>query len=100
MSILRFKAPNIIYLDYDPDADSAYIKLSENKVRKTKQTGTDENPVILDFDSKQRLVGIEIVGVSTFKHKMQTKTFHRLSVRYHIPVLKHINPYAIKNLYA
>lgn len=99
MSIFRYKVPDIIYLDYDPDADSVYIKMRAAKVKKTKETGTKENPMILDFDAKGKLVGIEVIGVSTFKKKEQSKVFNRLSDRYHAPVLKHINTYAIRNLY-
>lgn len=99
MAIFRYKVPDIIYLDYDPDADSVYIKMRDAKIKKTKEAGTKENPMILDLDAKGRLVGIEIIGVSTLKKSQQSKVLSSLSARYHTSILKHINTQAIGSLY-
>lgn len=45
---------------YDPDADAMYITLREGEVHHTKEI--DEN-TIADFDSKNNLLGIEILFV-------------------------------------
>jgi len=51
----------MIDMTYDPEADAAYIYLS----RGCKIASTGEvSPFICDFDSEDRVIGIEIIDVS------------------------------------
>lgn len=45
---------------YDPDADAMYIKLEDEDIKVSRQI--DKN-TILDYDSKGKLIGIEILFV-------------------------------------
>jgi uncharacterized protein YuzE len=60
-----------LILKYDPAADAAYIHLVNRslefgEVERTElcDTGNDDTDVNLDFSSSNRLVGIELLGVS------------------------------------
>jgi Uncharacterized conserved small protein len=56
-------------LEYDSEADSAYIKISSGKVEESSEISED---VIIDVDKYQHLVGIEILKFS--KSKLDLKT--------------------------
>jgi len=45
-------------ISYDEDADALYIKLKEGEVAKTKEVDT-----MLDYDSQENLLGIELLFV-------------------------------------
>ena len=47
-------------ISYDEDADALYIKLKEGEVAKTKEV--DKN-TMLDYDSQENLLGIELLFV-------------------------------------
>ena len=100
MSIIRFKAPDIVYVDYDPVADSAYIKLRDGKVHKTREYIEGKSPnIMLDFDVKGHLLGIELLCVNeAHKKPSPDAVFGKLSQRYHVPALRHINARAITGL--
>jgi uncharacterized protein YuzE len=44
-------------ITYDKKADVLYIRLSENKIVSSEET---EKNVVIDYDSSNRIVGIEI----------------------------------------
>lgn len=55
------KFPNVTtYPDYDGSIDTAYIKLNEEKSHHCKESPMDSD-IILDFDSGDRIIGIEIL---------------------------------------
>ena len=45
-------------MTYDKEADALYIRLSDKKVAESEET---EKNVVLDFDSDNNIVGIEIL---------------------------------------
>ena len=47
------------YMTYDPDADAAYVYFSRGKIADSAEVA--EN-IVLDYDAKGRLVGIEILS--------------------------------------
>ncbi len=47
-------------ISYDPTTDSAYIKLSDKKYKLTKKISND---ILIDYDSKNNPLGIEILSV-------------------------------------
>jgi len=50
---------------YDKEVDAAYIYLKNNiKKGEVKNTVSMDNKIILDFDSKKKLIGIEILSAS------------------------------------
>jgi uncharacterized protein YuzE len=60
-----------LIVQYDPAADAAYIylvnrRLEFGEVERTElcDTGNDGTDVNLDFSSSNRLIGIELLGVS------------------------------------
>lgn len=60
---------------YDPKADAMYIRLSASEVAETRQLSDD---VAADFDSDGRLLGIEILEVST---KMTPEEIAHVTIR-------------------
>ncbi len=56
----RVKLPGEpIWIDYDKEADSLFIKLSKSK-SVISQMSKEDDGVVFDFDKKNNLVGIEI----------------------------------------
>jgi uncharacterized protein YuzE len=57
-------------LEYDKEADAAYIYLKypikEGEVKTTTELSDD---IILDFDSKKKLIGVEILNASKMLEK-------------------------------
>ena len=60
---------------YDKEADAAYIYLKE-KIEKgeVKSTISMNDNIILDFDTNKKLIGIEILSVSTVVPKKAVET--------------------------
>jgi len=50
-----------VKVEYDPEADAAYIKLTEADVAESEEV---KPGIILDYDAQERVVGIEILYVS------------------------------------
>ncbi len=48
-------------IKYDTNADAAYMSVAPGKIQKT--VPLNEH-IIIDFDSRQNIVGIELLGVS------------------------------------
>ena len=48
-------------LEYDAAADAAYLRLSESAIVQSEEV---KPGIVLDYDADQRLVGIELLGVS------------------------------------
>jgi uncharacterized protein YuzE len=48
-------------IEYDREVDSLYITIAETEVARTEEAS---GGVQLDFDKNNRLVGIEVIGVS------------------------------------
>jgi uncharacterized protein YuzE len=46
-------------ITYDPDADAAYVGLSDIAVQESAEVAPG---VVLDYDSEGRVVGIELLG--------------------------------------
>jgi len=51
-------------LEYDSEADVAYIKISSGKVEESSEIDKD---IIVDIDKREHLVGIEILNFSKSK---------------------------------
>jgi uncharacterized protein YuzE len=49
---------------YDKEADAAYIYLKKTSPGEAKETIELNENIILDFDSQNRLIGIEILAAS------------------------------------
>lgn len=48
-------------MTYEPEADAIYIRIGKGKVDRTEEAG----PFIYDLDAEGRILGIEILSVST-----------------------------------
>ena len=48
-------------INYDPKADALYIKLSDNKIKDSDESGKG---LIIDYDEKGEPVGIELLQAS------------------------------------
>ncbi|MHA1974234.1 MAG: DUF2283 domain-containing protein [Candidatus Hodarchaeales archaeon] len=48
-------------INYDPKADALYIKLSDNKIKETEESGKG---LIIDYDDNGDPVGIELLNAS------------------------------------
>ena len=57
----------------DPLAGAAYLQLKEGKVKKTKEFSEE---VFLDFDAKNRLIGIEFLNACSGSIKKVAKKYH------------------------
>jgi uncharacterized protein YuzE len=67
-------------IEYDPQADSMYIRLGTGRV-----TDSDEvRPgVVLDFDEEGRVVGIEMLGASKQVGNPREMAFEVLGADHH-----------------
>ncbi len=79
-------------VEYDPEADSAYIRFRNGKVHKTQE---ETENVLLDFDSRGKLLGIELVAA---KSSGLMGLLSRLAVRYRLPSLARLNPRAFSRI--
>ncbi len=61
-------------ISYDTLAEAVYIELEQRKVSRTKEFAPE---VFLDFDSKNRLIGIELLNPGTLTLKKIAKKFHK-----------------------
>jgi len=52
-------------LEIDPEAGAVYIRYSNEKVKKTTDISRGEGVFNIDFDAKNNIVGIEMVGFAT-----------------------------------
>ena len=59
-------------VNYDPEADSAYIYLTEEK-SKVSETKELSDEIFVDYDKNGKPLGIEIIGV---KERVPSKTLH------------------------
>lgn len=48
-------------LEFDPIADALYLEISDHDVEESKEI---ERGVILDYDAKGNIVGVEVLSVS------------------------------------
>ncbi len=62
--VIPITEPPIV--EIDTEATTAYIRLREGKVVRTEPFESDRGMVMLDFDAKGRVLGIEIVGQQEF----------------------------------
>jgi uncharacterized protein YuzE len=51
----------MIDMTYDPEADAVYMYIGRGKIDRTEEAG----PFIYDVDAEDRVLGIEILHVST-----------------------------------
>jgi uncharacterized protein YuzE len=51
-------------IEYDPEVDALYVRLSESKIIESEQV---QPGIILDFDETGKVVGVEVLSVS--KHE-------------------------------
>lgn len=49
-------------LEFDQMADALYVRLNENKIIESEQV---QPGIVLDFDESGKVVGVEILSVST-----------------------------------
>lgn len=57
------------FLEYDPQADAAYIKLSRANIEESIEINKD---IIIDLDKKHYLIGIELLNFSNSKFDIKT----------------------------
>ena len=79
-------------VEYDPAAGAAYIHLGVGAARKTKE---EARGVLLDFDSRGRLLGIELLDAKRLDIEA---ILRRLADRYHLPRLARITPSALTRM--
>jgi uncharacterized protein YuzE len=53
-------------VEIDTEATAAYIRLREDKVARTEPLESKKGLVMLDFDGKDNVIGIEVVGQQEF----------------------------------
>jgi len=57
-------------LEYDKEVDAAYIYIDEEvKNKKAKKTIELDDNIIIDFDNKGKLIGVEILDASKVLNK-------------------------------
>lgn len=79
---------------YDTEAGAAYIRLRAGKVAKT----LEERPasVMLDFDAKGHLVGVELLD----PHAADGALLRRIAKRYDSPALGRLRPEHLPKLFS
>lgn len=48
-------------LEFDPQADAAYLEISDSEVETTRQI---EPGILVDYDAAELIVGIEVLSIS------------------------------------
>jgi uncharacterized protein YuzE len=48
-------------IEYDPEVDALYVRLTENKVIESEQV---QPGIVLDFDEAGKVVGVEVLSAS------------------------------------
>ena len=56
--------------DYDPEVDALYLRLSESKVLESEEV---QPGIVLDFDEKGNVVGVEVLNASKRGHLAQAE---------------------------
>src|SRR5437764_15310938 len=72
--VIHDKTPRSV--EIDPSCHSAYIRFSNNRVKKTLSDKRGGTIVSIDLDSGGHVIGIELVGV---------KEFSISAIRHHLP---------------
>jgi len=72
--VVRDKTPQSV--EIDPSCHSAYIRFSNNKVKKTVADKRAGAIISIDLDAAGHVIGIELVGV---------KEFSISAIRHHLP---------------
>jgi uncharacterized protein YuzE len=57
----------------DKESDALYFRLAENRITESEEVRPG---VILDFDDKGNVVGIELLGISARASKEELSTMH------------------------
>jgi uncharacterized protein YuzE len=57
----------------DKESDALYFRLAENRIAESEEVRPG---VILDFDDKGNVVGIELLGISARASKEELSTMH------------------------
>jgi uncharacterized protein YuzE len=88
---------NDLEISYDPEADAAYIRIRTGQVSKTVEKVS--NSVMMDYDTKGNLLGIEILSPAA--NRVAVRQFlGKLSLKNGLPALKKIRPEAIPGVFA
>ena len=65
--IIRVKSLKAPVVEIDTATESAYVRFSSNRVARTVFRSEHQGPVVtIDFDEKENVVGIELIGVTEF----------------------------------
>ncbi len=62
--VIAITEPPVV--EIDTEATAAYISLRDGKVARTEQHESEKGLVMLDFDEKDNVIGIEVVGQQEF----------------------------------
>ncbi|MBK9444879.1 MAG: DUF2283 domain-containing protein [Betaproteobacteria bacterium] len=57
-------------LEFDPQADAAYLEISDAEIESTREI---EPGIIADYDAQGHIVGIEILSISTRTQPLPVK---------------------------
>ena len=84
----RFVIPitQLPVVEIDTEATAAYIRLREGKVARTERYDSEKGLVMLDFDVRDNVIGIEVVGLQEFSIRELIK---QLPIRASDAVLNH-----------
>jgi hypothetical protein len=64
--IITLKTKNPPFVELDSAAMAAYVRFFRRKVARTEVLNSRKSTVIVDFDSTEEVIGIELVGVKEF----------------------------------
>ncbi len=62
--VIPITEPPIV--EIDTEATAAYIRLRDTKVARTEPYESEKGLVMLDFDAKDNVIGIEVIGQQEF----------------------------------
>jgi uncharacterized protein YuzE len=66
--VIKSSAPPVV--EIDTNAGAAYVRFSSNKVSRTEEVEHPDAVVTIDFDNRNEVVGVELVGVREFSIKV------------------------------
>jgi len=82
--IIRVKSLKAPVVEIDTATESAYVGFSSNRVARTVFRSEHQGPVVtIDFDEKENVVGIELIGLTEFGIQSLLAFYTKLRFRLH-----------------
>jgi uncharacterized protein YuzE len=84
-------------IEYDPDVDALYLRLAEGEII---ESDSIEPDVVYDYDADDRVVGVELLRVSTHLPELAIRAFPFRSLEQQVEFMRFLEAIADADLQA